>query len=194
LRAAKEVGLAERASLVGERRDMDEQDKTVVALPSDPSERVIIKIVAEIRSGGAGRRGGEAACVEMGGKIGGRQSSVEASGPSGPDDRPGRKGPIGIFAHRGAVMGRSLDAKTLGALADAEVNHYMRLQLLVEARHELRSLPRGGQDFGMELGVDLRRLARERFGKPSRRVLSYAGEGTKTCNKDTRPRHASDLP
>ena len=96
---------------------MDEQDETRIALPSGPVERAIVEIVAEIGSGGAGRSGGEAAIVEMDGNPCCWAPGVEASRSFRADDRPRRKGAVGVSARRGPVMGEALDAETGGVLA-----------------------------------------------------------------------------
>jgi hypothetical protein len=75
------------------------------------------------------------------------------------------------------------------------MNHNVRLQLLVETRHELSVLPDGWQNAGMELCIGVtRRTLRQRFGKPSRRVVGDTRKRAKAREQDARPCHAPDLP
>jgi hypothetical protein len=131
----------------------------------------------------------------MRGDGGAQQLGVEQFGAFGLDQQPRRHEAVCIGAPCGAVMGETLDAKRLGALAHPKMNHHMRLQLIVEARHGLGGLPGGGQHADVEFGIDLkRRTLRERFGKPSRGIIGDTRKRAKAREKDARPCHAPDLP
>src|SRR5680860_528027 len=128
---------------------MHEKGETRVRLPARPVERAIVKKIAEVTARRTRCHGGETGSSEMRGEPDGRQLRVEAIGSFRVDHSAYRQSVAGIGPQRGAVVGRTLDAERVGALADTEMNHYMRLQRLAEARHERGDhLPLCGQDAG----------------------------------------------
>ena len=159
--------LATERSPGRKRRDMHEQSETRIRLPSGPVERVIVEKVAEIAPAERDVTAGRPEVLRCAASLPAGSPVSRRSGPSAWITRPRRQSLAGIGAQRGAVMRRTLDAERIGALADAEVNHYMRLQALVEARHERGSIPFGRQYLDMQLAIEFRRMPRRR----SRRAM-----------------------
>ena len=176
--AVEKHGLCQGTAVRRERRNMDEEDSGRLLLPGRPIERKVIEEVAEIAAGRPRRSGGNAALFEMRGERARRQRTVEPFRPSRQDDVTARQRTRGVGARACAIMGRAFDAESFGALAQAKVNHYMRLELLVDGLHEVRDrLPLGRKNARMQLSVKLRKTPGQRLGKPGRRVDGSAGEG-----------------
>src|SRR5262249_40007412 len=128
----QKLSLAERSALGGRMRDVHEQSEGRALLACAPVEREVIEKIAEIASSRARRCSGKAASSEMRCKLGCRQSRVEPVRTLREHHSGGRQGTLRVGTRSGAVMRRSLDAEGLRALAQAKVNHHMRLQSIVQ--------------------------------------------------------------
>jgi hypothetical protein len=90
------------------------------------------------------------------------------------------------------IVRRALDAKPSRALVQAEMQGQARPMVLNQAWPKPRNLgPLGGQDLGMKIASEMRRLAvsRELLHKPGRGILGGARKWAEPREEDARASH-----
>src|SRR5690349_16972607 len=156
LRAVEQLCLAQATTVGCERRHVNEEDRDTSVLPGRPIERKIIQEVTEVASRRARRGGGDAALAEMSRKRCCRKCGVEPPRSLREDDGAARQSARSIGAEARAIVSRTLDAKSLRAMAQTKVNRHMRLERLAKLLRDRRHcLPLGGKDTGVHLYVSL---------------------------------------